>query len=99
MFIPLAHQVRKILKAISNQKKCKVVKYRVEPESKKSNVNDVLNWLSIVWNVTISHYSVSYNLHAPIWMALRKRGELFKFASEKEEGGGGGASPVGNYVI
>ena len=29
-------------------------KYRVEPESKKSNINDVLNWLSLVWNVTPS---------------------------------------------
>ena len=27
-------------------------KYRVEPESKKSNVNDILNWLCIVQNVT-----------------------------------------------
>ena len=26
-------------------------KYRIQPGSKKSNVNDILNWLSIVWNV------------------------------------------------
>ena len=54
MFIPLAYQVWKTLKAISNQRSVKVEKYRVEPESKKSNVNDVFNWLSIVWNVTPS---------------------------------------------
>ena len=29
-------------------------KYRVEPESKKSNVNDILNWLCIVRDVTPS---------------------------------------------
>ena len=29
-------------------------KYRVESKSKKSNVNDILNWLSIVRNVTPS---------------------------------------------
>ena len=41
MFIPLAYQIRKTLKAISNQ----IVssKYRVEPESVKSNDNDIIN--------------------------------------------------------
>ena len=29
-------------------------KYRVEPESKKGNVNDILNWLSIGKNATPS---------------------------------------------
>ena len=28
--------------------------YRVEPESKQSNVNDILDWFSIVRNVTPS---------------------------------------------
>ena len=46
----------------------------VEPESKKSNVNDILNWHSIVWNVTPSFQHVSYNLHA-----------FLKFASERGE--------------
>ena len=67
----IAYQIWKTLKAISNQRDSS--KYRVEPESVKSNDNDILNWLSIVRNVTPSFYSVSYNLHAPIWMALRKR--------------------------
>ena len=51
MFIPLAYQIWKTLKAISNQRVSS--KYRVEPESIKSN-DDILNWLSIVWNVTPS---------------------------------------------
>ena len=38
------------------------------------DVNDVLNWLTIVWNVTPSLDSVSYNLHAPIFMTHRKKG-------------------------
>ena len=38
------------------------------------DVNNVLNWLTIVWNVTPSLDSVSYNLHAPIFMAHRKKG-------------------------
>ena len=29
-------------------------KYRVQPESKNSNVNDILNWFSIVRNLTPS---------------------------------------------
>ena len=49
-------------------------------------------WLSIVRNVTPSLYSVSYNLHAPIWVALRKRG-YFKFASEREGIQKGGMFP------
>ena len=48
-------------------------KCRVEPESIKSN-DDIVSWLSIVQNITPSFESVSYNLHASIWMALRKRG-------------------------
>ena len=62
-----------------------VVKYRVEPESKKSNVNNVLNRLNIVRNVTPSLQSVSYNLHAPIWMVLRKRGVTLNLV--QKEGG------------
>ena len=38
--------------AISNERVSS--KYRVEPERIKSNVNDILNWLSIVRNVTSS---------------------------------------------
>ena len=52
MFIPLAYQIWKTLKAISKQRVSS--KDRVEPESIKSNDNDVLNWLSIVQNVTPS---------------------------------------------
>ena len=52
-------------------------KYRGDPEIKKSNVNDIFNLLSIVRHVTASFESVSYNLHAPIWMALGKRGVTF----------------------
>ena len=49
MFIPLAHQIWKTLKAISNQRVSS--KHRVKPEYINSN-NDILNWLSIVGNVT-----------------------------------------------
>ena len=49
MFIPLACQIWKTLKAISNQRVNS--KYRVEPESIKSNDIDILNWLNIVRNV------------------------------------------------
>ena len=52
MFIPLAYQIWKTLKAISIERVSS--KYRVEPERIKSNHNDILNWLSIVWNVTAS---------------------------------------------
>ena len=78
MFIPLAYQIWKTINTISSQvdlaKECVCSKYRVEPEN---NVNDIFDWLSIVRNVTPSVQSVSYNLHAPIWMALRKRGVTF----------------------
>ena len=50
MFILLAYQIWKTLKAISNQRVSG--KYRVEPESMKNNDNDILNWLNIVQNVT-----------------------------------------------
>ena len=53
MFIPLAYQIWKTLKQYQTQESVGS-KYRVEPESKKSNFNDVLNWLSIVWNVKSS---------------------------------------------
>ena len=43
MFISLAYQICKTLKAISNQRKCQSSEYRVESESKKSNINDILN--------------------------------------------------------
>ena len=55
---------------------------------------------SLVRNVTPSFQSVSYHLHAPIWMALRKRGIFLKFASER---GGtqkrrmGESNPGGNW--
>ena len=49
MFIPLAYQIWKTLKAIYNQGVSS--KYRVEPESIKSNGNDIVNWLNIAWNV------------------------------------------------
>ena len=52
MFISLAYQIWKTLKAASNQKvSCK---YRVEPESIKFNDNDILNWLNTVQNETTS---------------------------------------------
>ena len=41
MFIPLPYQILKTFKAISNQRVSS--KYRVEPESIKSNDNDILN--------------------------------------------------------
>ena len=74
---------------------------RVEPESNKSNVNDVLNWLSIVQNITASFQSVSYNLHAPIWITLRKRGVSFYICFRKKgvlrkEGGSLGKGRVPN---
>ena len=59
-------------------------KYIVEPESKKSYVNDIFNWLSIVRNVTLSFESISYNSHAPIWMALRNKGGNFLNLLQKE---------------
>ena len=76
MFIPLAYQNEKhqrqyLAKGMVSSK------YRGDPEIKKSNVNDIFNLLSIVRHVTASFESVSYNLHAPIWMALGKRGVTF----------------------
>ena len=53
MFIPLAYQIWKTLKTISNKGSVSS-KYRVGPENKKSNVIDILNWLSIERNVTPS---------------------------------------------
>ena len=41
MFIPLAYQIKKTSKTICNQRVSS--KYRVEPESIKSNDNDILN--------------------------------------------------------
>ena len=41
MFIPLAYQLWKTLKAVCNQRVSS--KYRVEPESIKSNDNDILS--------------------------------------------------------
>ena len=52
MFIRLAYQKWKTLKAIFNQRVSS--KYRVEPESIESNDDDILNWFSIVRNVTPS---------------------------------------------
>ena len=52
MFIPVAYQIWKTLKAISNQSVSS--KYRVEAESIKINDNDIPNWVSTVWNVTPS---------------------------------------------
>ena len=54
-----------------------VVKYRIEPEGKKSNVNDVLNWLSVVGNIIPSLWSVSDNLPAPILDGSEKEGITF----------------------
>ena len=44
MFIPVVYQISKTLKAISNKRVSS--KYTVEPESIKSNDNDILNWLN-----------------------------------------------------
>ena len=41
MFLSFAYEILKTLKAISNKKKWVSSEYRVEPESKKSNVNDI----------------------------------------------------------
>ena len=49
--LPVAYQIWRTLNAISNQGVSS--KYRVEPESIKSHVA-ILNWLSIVQNVTPS---------------------------------------------
>ena len=49
MFIPLAYQIWKNIKQYL-AKGSVSSKYKVEPESKKSNVNDILNWLTMVWN-------------------------------------------------
>ena len=51
MFASLAYPIWKTLTAISNQRVSS--KYRVEPESIKSN-DDILNGLNIVRNVTPS---------------------------------------------
>ena len=53
MFIPLAYQIWKTLKAKESNQRVSS-KYRVEPESIKSNDNDILSWLSIVRNVAPS---------------------------------------------
>ena len=82
MFIPLAHQIWKTLKAISNQSNVSS-KHRVEPESVKSNDNDILNLLSMIWNVTLSFQTVLYNFHAPSLMAVRKRGVTFQISFRK----------------
>ena len=55
MFIPLAYQIWKTLKAISNQRVSS--KYRVEPETIKSNDNDI---------DLVQYEMYSYNLHVPI---------------------------------
>ena len=47
-------QVWKTLKAISNLNQRVSSKYRVNPENIISHDNDILNWLSIVQNVTPS---------------------------------------------
>ena len=82
MFIPPAYQIRKTLMQYLTKVSVSS-KYRVEPESIKSNNNDILNWLSIIRNITPSFESVSYNLHAPIWMAFRKRGVTFLICFRK----------------
>ena len=46
MFIPLAYQNEKHERQYL-AKGSVSSKYRVEPESKKGNVNDILNWVSI----------------------------------------------------
>ena len=54
-FIYKSDLIRWLLEIIHVHSKGSVSsEYRVEPESKNSNVNDILNWLSIVWNVTPS---------------------------------------------
>ena len=80
MFIPLAYQIWKTLMT----KESVSSKYRVEPESKKRNVNDVLDWLSIVRHITPSFWRVSYNLHAPLWIDLRKGRGNFLNLLQKE---------------
>ena len=85
MFIPLAHQIWKILKAISNQSNVSS-KHRVEPESVKSNDNDILNLLSMIWNMTLSFQTVLYNFHAPSLMAVRKREVTFQISFRKRGG-------------
>ena len=82
MFIPLAHQIWKTLKAISNQSNVSS-KHGVEPESVKSNDNDILNLLSMIWNMTLSFQTVLYNFHAPSLMAVRKRGVTFQISFRK----------------
>ena len=85
MFIPLAHQIWKTLKAISNQSNVSS-KHRVEPESVKSNDNDILNLLSMIWNMTLSFQTVLYNFHAPSLMAVRKREVTFQISFRKRGG-------------
>ena len=47
-----SYQTWKTLKALSNQRVSN--KYKVEPESIRSNDNDILNWLNTIQNVTPS---------------------------------------------
>ena len=107
MFIPPAYQIWKTLMQYLTKVSVSS-KYRVEPESIKSSNNDILNWLSIIRNVTPSFESVSYNLHAPIWMAFRKRGVTFLICFRKRgvprkgrslRKWGGGSNPKGNYAM
>ena len=69
-------------------------KYRVESESKNTNVNDILSWLSIVRNVTPFKVFLTTYMHQFGWLSERG-GQLFKFASERggypERGGGVGS--------
>ena len=58
-------------------------KYRVEPESKKSNVNDILNWLSIIRKVTPS-FKVFHAIYMRQFGRLSERG-----GTQKERGGVG----------
>ena len=93
MVIPLASQIWKTLKLISNQRVS--IKYRFEPESIKSNDSDILNWRSIYsstkCNSLISKCFIQFactNLDG-----CQKEGVFFKICfrkrgyPEKEDGG------------
>ena len=58
-----------------------------EPESIKSNDNDIFIWLSIVWNVIPSFSTVLYNLYTCTNLdGCQKKGGHFLNLLQKERG-------------
>ena len=95
MFIPLAYQIRKTLKAVCNQRVSS--KYRVEPESIKSNDNDIL---STTRNTLILRYFIQFactNLNGSQKEWVNFLNLLQKEGGSLRKEGGGGSNPGRNY--